>query len=409
MADQRALKDPNHNSALIVQDSTGAETRQVRSTAANPNAVSVDVLGLSPGTGASSLGKAEDSVHASGDVGVFGLAVANEAQTTLAADGDYIGHSTDTKGNNMAVGNIAAGATDAGAPVKMGAKLNTTRPTYTDGQRGDLQIGTRGSLSVQLMAADSTVAFTGAVDNADGAASSGTANKLAVVNRNQIYNGTSYDLQRGAVNGTNSTGTGLVSAAMIAQLDDTAPTAITENQFGNVRMSARRSLLIQDEAKNSLTYSASAAVTLAAAATDFFTITGSASTTVFITKIAISGIQTTGGVSPVSIIKRSTANSGGTSSDIAEIPHDSSDAAASATVLAYTANPTLGSTVGTIRQRNVPFTGTTATTNGNVPIDFGQSGRPVVLRGTGQVLALNLGGATLAGGVAYVDIEWYEV
>jgi len=43
--------------------------------------------------------KAEDSVHSSGDIGSFSLAVANEAQATLVdADGDYTPFAVDTKG-----------------------------------------------------------------------------------------------------------------------------------------------------------------------------------------------------------------------------------------------------------------------------------------------------------------------
>lgn len=99
--------------------------------------VAVSTLGtVTPGTAATSLGKAEDSVAASGDVGVFALGVANEAQTTLAADGDYIAHVTDTKGNHMVVGNIAHDGVDAGNPVKIGTVGRTTLPTaVADGDR----------------------------------------------------------------------------------------------------------------------------------------------------------------------------------------------------------------------------------------------------------------------------------
>ncbi len=47
-------------------------------------------INVSVGVGATSLGKAEDAVHASGDTGVMSLAVRNDAGTALAADGDYI-------------------------------------------------------------------------------------------------------------------------------------------------------------------------------------------------------------------------------------------------------------------------------------------------------------------------------
>jgi hypothetical protein len=53
---------------------------------------------VTPGTAATNLGKAEDAVHASGDVGVMALAVRNDAATALAANGDYIPITTDSTG-----------------------------------------------------------------------------------------------------------------------------------------------------------------------------------------------------------------------------------------------------------------------------------------------------------------------
>src|SRR3990172_135671 len=48
----------------------------------------VVVDSITPGSSAAALGKAEDAVHSSGDLGVLGLAVRNDAGTALAADGD---------------------------------------------------------------------------------------------------------------------------------------------------------------------------------------------------------------------------------------------------------------------------------------------------------------------------------
>jgi len=48
------------------------------------------VTGVAPGTGATSLGKAEDAAHASGDVGVMALAVRKETTANLSGtDADY--------------------------------------------------------------------------------------------------------------------------------------------------------------------------------------------------------------------------------------------------------------------------------------------------------------------------------
>lgn len=43
-------------------------------------------------------------------------------------------------------GNAASGATDVGNPVKVGGVFNTTAPTLTNGQRGDLQLDSNGNL-----------------------------------------------------------------------------------------------------------------------------------------------------------------------------------------------------------------------------------------------------------------------
>src|SRR6185312_13362670 len=66
------------------------------------------------------------------------------------------------------------------------------------------------------------------------------------------YNGSNYDRGRSIVNGTNSTGTGIGAVGIIGQFDDVSPTAITENQFGNLRISGNRNLYatIRDAAGN---------------------------------------------------------------------------------------------------------------------------------------------------------------
>lgn len=60
-----------------------------------------------------------------------------------------------------------------------------------------------------------------------------------------------YDRMSTIANVTNNTGTGIAAAGIVAQLDDTSPTTITENQFGNLRMSADRSLLVANRALTS--------------------------------------------------------------------------------------------------------------------------------------------------------------
>lgn len=62
------------------------------------NGLDVDVTRIIPGTGATNLGKAEDAVHSSGDVGVMGLGVRSDALVPLGADGDYVPLQFNNKG-----------------------------------------------------------------------------------------------------------------------------------------------------------------------------------------------------------------------------------------------------------------------------------------------------------------------
>lgn len=89
----------------------------------------VDVTSVIPGTGASNLGKAEDAAHASGDVGVMALTVANESNTARAANNDYLPIASDTEGNVRIVGNRDHDAVDAGEVVKVGGVARTSNPT----------------------------------------------------------------------------------------------------------------------------------------------------------------------------------------------------------------------------------------------------------------------------------------
>lgn len=165
----------------------------------------------------------------------------------------------------------------------------------------------------------------------------------------------------------------------------------------------------QDTTKS--TYSASpGGIGLAAAATDVFTITGSATKTITVTRMSISGTATAATNSIIQIIKRSTANSGGTATTAAAVPHDSNNAAATATIVGYTANPTsLGTAVGSSVRLDRIFLATTVTDSDHLKYDFGvPPSQPIVLRGTSQVLAFNFSTLTITGGNVDCYVEWTE-
>ena len=92
-------------------------------------------------------------------------------------------------------GNVASGSTDAGNPVKTGGVYNTTPATYTNGQRTDLQTGTRGALKVQLTAPDANANIGGATPNAD-AITQTFYNGLFTNGFSFLFNGSTWDRQR---------------------------------------------------------------------------------------------------------------------------------------------------------------------------------------------------------------------
>jgi len=148
----------------------------------------------------------------------------------------------------------------------------------------------------------------------------------------------------------------------------------------------------------------------AASATDIFTITGSATKTIRITRIQVSGTATAAGAYSLVVLRRSTANTGGTSTAPTISSHDTADPNATATVNAYTANPTTGTLVGNMQVKKITVT-TPAGSISNSPneIWFEMRGeRATVLRGIAQVLSINLNTTTMAGGSLDIDITWTE-
>lgn len=161
------------------------------------------------------------------------------------------------------------------------------------------------------------------------------------------------------------------------------------------------------------TYGAAVALLpYAANGTDIFTITGSDTKVIRIKHISIDGTQTASAVRSVLLIKRSSPNSGGTFSTLTAVPYDSANPAATAVVRAYTANPTvLGTAVGTLHAEKLILS---TATNPSVSdalvfstIDVTNS-QDITLRGSNEVLAINMNGVTSTGNSMDIDIMWTE-
>jgi hypothetical protein len=248
-----------------------------------------------------------------------------------------------------------------------GGIYNTTLPTLTNGEQASLQLDASGRLIAEVV----------------GNVASGTADSGDPVKVGGVFN--------------------------------TTVPAFTAGQRGDIQIDSRGAQQVTQLDGSRQSYAASVLnLATATTATDIFTITGSATKTIRIIRIELSGTQNSPGAADFLLIKRSTANTGGTSTTLTNAPYDSTNAAATATVRAYTANPTaLGTSVGMVRTTTltIPGIGSGGSTGlqGFYIWDFG--GRPsqaIVLRGTTQVFAINLNSTTLAGSAFDISIEWTE-
>ena len=165
------------NQPVSIDDNGGSLTVDGTVAATQSGAWAVSVNAVAPGTSASSLGKAEDAVHSSGDVGVMSLSVRKDVSAALAGtDGDYAPLLTGADGR-LHARSIIRGATDAldmdivesGATSFPGPNglvpifEVTDSPAFTkenDWFHGSLDSGT-GGLRVQVVGSTGTVTIGG--------------------------------------------------------------------------------------------------------------------------------------------------------------------------------------------------------------------------------------------------------
>ena len=148
------------------------------------------------------------------------------------------------------------------------------------------------------------------------------------------------------------------------------------------------------------------ALASAASATDIAVLPGNATNTVLVYYVEVSCTQTTAGIVQIQLIKRSTADTSGTSSNMTVVPDDSNYASGVSVPKSYTANPTTGTAVGTRRSAWVGCMATGTTSPNDIYIFHPV--KPIVLRGTAQQLAVNLNGATVSGGSFDVTYDYAE-
>lgn len=144
------------------------------------------------------------------------------------------------------------------------------------------------------------------------------------------------------------------------------------------------------------------------APTDVLVITGSATRTVRVLQINLWTTQTDPNLSEWFIIRRSTDDSGGTPASLTPRVHDTTDAAATAAIREYLANPTLGTSAGILARAKIYAWGpgsllvpASVSVQPGYTFDFTMGGQAkgITLRGTSDILVVNFNGATLPPGL----------
>jgi hypothetical protein len=156
---------------------------------------------------------------------------------------------------------VATSALPSGAATAANQSTANTTLSAISGKFGALgQTTMSGSAPVVLASDQSAVSVKGA---STGSTVPTTAFYIAM---NDLSSGNLVGAR--AASNTTNTGSGILGTGMLAALDDTSPTAITENNFGAVRMSTDRSLLVAHRATtptvSSVAASASSVTVLAA-------------------------------------------------------------------------------------------------------------------------------------------------
>lgn len=157
------------------------------------------------------------------------------------------------------------------------------------------------------------------------------------------------------------------------------------------------------------TYAAAIVNQANSSAGDLMCVSGSATKTVWVKKFRVSAVASAAVVADISVVKRSTADTGGTPTSLTLVPLDSAEAAATAAVTTYATAPTAGTLVGAIRAQALPVATSTSPNLAPVPtlFDFATyHDQPVVLHGTAENVCLLV--SATAGGQWHLDVEWTE-
>lgn len=171
------------------------------------------------------------------------------------------------------------------------------------------------------------------------------------------------------------------------------------------------------------TYSAVAiGLATASSATDIFCISGSSTKNIRVTRIGISGVAGTLTSVPVTLLHRVSLDTGGTAATTTANPantlgkNNSTNATATATLISYTANPTIVDTSPTYARTGYVNLGTVAAATSisylnwvfGLQVDTNDQGAEIPSGKTAEQWCLNQNASTISSGLLDIDIEWVE-
>lgn len=197
-------------------------------------------------------------------------------------------------------------------------------------------------------------------------------------------------------------------AVVAGALYNTIAPTFSDGQTGALRIDAK-GRLIQTVEKRATYSAAIAGLVPQAAATDIFCIAGSATKTIVVKHISFGGTATALGAYDMLIVRRSTANTGGTSTTPTTVLLDTTNAAGTAAVAAYTANPTLGTLVGLVDAPKFSLAAATGQVNERARSYGQEEDQGIVLRGAAEQVCLNFNAQTAAGNSINIEVEWREI
>ena len=169
------------------------------------------------------------------------------------------------------------------------------------------------------------------------------------------------------------------------------------------------------------TYTATAVdLVPAASATDIFCISAGASKNIAVRRVVIGGTAGTAITTPALLYRRAPLDTGGTPATSLAlpvgVPHNSADGASTATLVSYTANPTVTDASPSLMGALLVDLPVTTAAGGRVDVErvYGSGGVDVfnkgldIVKGSTQQLCVNLNGVSVSSGVLAITMEWTE-